>query len=150
MSYTFPGGYTLDKSLGYLAARFSRVMLRRINSVLSQHSLPITAEQYSFLVQLWERDGLPQGVLADKTARDKTTMTRLAAGLESLGLIDRRPSPHDARERLVFLTEHGKNLMEEATTLVRGILAEAQQGVDEARLDGKFAPDDRPGGEIAR
>ncbi len=130
-----PTDYTLDKSLGYLAARFSRVLLRRINAGLTQSGLAITAEQYSFLVQLWDRNGLPQGVLADKTAKDKTTMARLAAGLESRGFIARLPSPSDARERLVFLTDEGKRLMDEATVLVRGILAEAQQGIDETRLE---------------
>ncbi|HEY6874392.1 MAG TPA: MarR family transcriptional regulator [Geobacteraceae bacterium] len=127
--------YTLDKSLGHLAARFSRVVLRRISAALAQHSLPITAEQYAFLVQLWDQNGLPQGVLAEKSAKDKTTMARLAAGLESRGLIVRLPSPGDARERLVFLTDRGKALMDEATELVRAILAEAQQGIDEARLE---------------
>jgi DNA-binding MarR family transcriptional regulator len=128
-------GYILEKSLGHLAARFSRVTLRRINTTLSQHGIPITSDQYSFLVQLWERNGLPQGVLADKTAKDKTTMARLAAGLESIGLIIRLPSPSDARERLVFLTDKGKEIMDEATGLVREILAEAQLGIDEAQLE---------------
>jgi len=127
--------YTLEKSLGHLAARFTRVLLRRINATLSLHGFPITSDQYSFLVQLWERNGLPQGVLADKTAKDKTTMARLAAGLESLGLIVRLPSPGDARERLVFLTDKGKEAMDEATGLVRGILSEAQQGIDEGQLE---------------
>ncbi len=130
-----PTGYTLDNSLGYLAARFTRVILRRISTALAQRGLPITAEQYSFLVQLWDQNGLPQGALADKSAKDKTTVARLAAGLESRGFIVRLPSPGDARERLVFLTDEGKKLMDEATELVRTILAEAQQGIDEARLE---------------
>ncbi|HET6419899.1 MAG TPA: MarR family transcriptional regulator [Geobacteraceae bacterium] len=128
-------GYILNKSLGHLAGRFSRLMLRHINAALSRNELPITAEQYSLLVQLWDRNGLPQGALADKTAKDKTTMARLAAGLESRGIIIRLPSPGDARERLVFLTDKGKELMDKATELVREILEEAQQGIDEARLE---------------
>ncbi len=128
-------GYTLNKSLGHLAARFSRFMVRRINAALSEHGLPITAEQYSLLVQLWDRNGLPQGVLADKTAKDKTTMARLAAGLESRGIIVRLPSPDDARERLVFLTDKGKELMDKATEQVRLILVDAQQGIDETELE---------------
>ena len=130
-----PTDYTLEKSLGHLAARFTRVMLRRINATLSQHGLSITSDQYSFLVQLWDRNGLPQGVLADKLAKEKTTMARLVAGLEAIGLIVRLPSPGDARERLVFLTDKGKEMMDEATGLVREILAEAQQGIDEAELE---------------
>jgi DNA-binding MarR family transcriptional regulator len=130
-----PTNYSLDKSLGHLASRFSRVILRRLNAALSEHGLPITAEQYSLLIQLWEQNGLPQGVLADKTAKDKTTMARLAAGLESRGLIARLPSADDARERLVFLTDRGKELMDKATLLAREILAEAQQGIDGAQLE---------------
>jgi DNA-binding MarR family transcriptional regulator len=125
----------LEKSLGHLAARFTRVLLRRINAELAQHGLPVTSDQYSFLVQLWDQNGLPQGVLGDKIAKEKTTMARLAAGLEALGLIARLPSPGDARERLVFLTDKGKQVMDEATALVREILAEAQQGIDEAELE---------------
>ncbi len=125
----------LDTSLGHLAARFTRVLLRRINGALVERGLPLTTEQYSFLVQLWDQNGLPQGVLADKTAKDKTTMARLAAGLEARGLIARLPSPADARERLIFLTDTGKKMMDEATELVRGILAEAQKGIDDGDLD---------------
>ena len=127
--------YTLDKSLGHLAARFSRLLHRRINAELSRQEIPITAEQYSFLVQLWEQNGLPQGVLADKTGKDKTVMARLAAGLEARGLIARLPSPGDARERLIFLSDRGKELMDRATTLVLAIRQEAQLGIDEATLE---------------
>lgn len=127
--------YRLDKSLGHLASRLSRVVLRRFNLVLAQHDLPITAEQYSLLVHLWEHNGLPQGAIAEKTAKDKTTMARLAAGLEARGLIVRLPSPGDGRERLLHLTEQGKLLMDQATDLARGILEEAQQGISESDLD---------------
>lgn len=127
--------YKLDKSLGHLAARFSRMVLRRFNAVLQQNEMPITSEQYSLLVQLWDSNGLPQGVLAEKTAKDKTTMARLAAGLEGRGLIARLPSPNDARERLLYLTDKGKELMDRATALARGILEEAQQGIDAQELE---------------
>lgn len=130
-----PPAYVLEKSLGYLAARFSRIMLRRINAALTRHGLPITSDQYSLLVQVWDQNGLPQGALATKTAKDKTTMARLAAGLESQGLIVRLPGPGDARERLMYLTDRGKEIMDEATGLVRAILDEAGEGIDESRMD---------------
>lgn len=128
-------GYNLEQSLGHLTSRFSRLLLRRISAAFAQHDFPITADQYAFLVQLWAHDGLPQGVLAEKTSRDKTTMARLAAGLEELGLIVRQQGPDDARERLIFLSEQGKALMAEATGLVQEILAVAQQGIEPAQLE---------------
>lgn len=128
-------GYNLEQSLGHLTSRFSRLLLRRISAAFAQHDFPITADQYAFLVHLWAHDGLPQGVLAEKTSRDKTTMARLAAGLEELGLIVRQQGPDDARERLIFLSEQGKALMAEATGLVQEILAVAQQGIEPAQLE---------------
>jgi len=121
--------------LGLLANRFARILIRRIDTVFKQEGLPITAQQYSLLVQLWDRNGLPQGALAEKTARDKTTMARLAAGLESADLIIRLPSPTDSRERLVYLTDQGKELMDRATSLVRDLMEHAQEGIDEDQLD---------------
>jgi DNA-binding MarR family transcriptional regulator len=126
--------YSLEKSLGHLATRFSRVVLRRLNADLTEHGLEITAEHYSLLVQLWEHNGLSQGALADKSAKDKTTMARLAAGLESRGLIERRLSPSDGRERLLYLSEKGKGVMERATELAKKILADAQRDISAEQL----------------
>ncbi|WP_460596160.1 MarR family winged helix-turn-helix transcriptional regulator [Geomonas sp. Red276] len=127
--------YHLHTSLGHLASRFSRAVVRRLNCELVRHQLPITPEQYLLLGQLWDSNGLPQGALAEKTAKDKTTMARLAAGLEERGLIVRLPSPGDARERLLYLTDAGKDLMDQATALAKGIVEEAQQGISEEELE---------------
>ena len=127
-----PTEYKLQRSLGHLASRFSRMVLRRFNALLVQNEVPITSEQYSLLVQLWDCNGLAQGMLAEKTAKDKTTMARLAAALEERGLIARLPSPNDARERLLYLTDRGKELMDRATRLAAGVMQEAQQGIDPA------------------
>jgi len=126
--------YSLETSLGHFATRFSRVVLRRLNADLAALGLEITAEHYSLLVQLWEHNGLSQGVLAERSARDKTTMARLAATLDERGLIERRPSPRDGRERLLFLTATGKQVMDRATALAREILADAQRGIDAEEL----------------
>jgi len=127
--------YSLEISLGHLATRFSRVVLRRLNADLAEHGLAITAEQYSLLVQLWEHNGLSQGALADKAAKDKTTMARLAAGLETRGLIERRPSASDGRERLLFLSNEGKSVMHQATALASNILADAQKDISDEQLE---------------
>ncbi len=130
-----PTSYTYATSLGRLATRFSRVVLRRLNADLASHALGITAEHYALLVQLWEHDGLTQGALAEASARDKTTMARLAATLEERGLIERRASPHDGRERLLYLTAAGKATMDRATTLAREILDDAERGIGAEELE---------------
>jgi len=129
-----PTPYNFETSLGRLATRFSRVVLRRLNNDLATRELGITAEHYSLLVQLWDHNGLSQGALAEKSARDKTTMARLAVVLEGRGLIERRPSLHDGRERLLFLTATGRATMDRATELAKEILADAERGISAEEL----------------
>lgn len=126
--------YSLETSLGHLAGRFSRVILRRLDAELTAAGLGITADHYLLLVQLWEHDGLTQGALAERAAKDKTTMARLAVTLEKRGLIVRRPGESDRRELLLSLTTAGKIIMDRATALAEEILADARRGISEEDL----------------
>lgn len=127
--------YSLQNSLGHLTSRLSRLVLRRLGSELAGANLGITADHYTLLVHLWEHDGLSQGTLAEKSGRDKTTMARLAATLEERGLIERRPSPRDGRERLLSLSDAGKATMDQATDLARTILDDAKRGIGAEELE---------------
>ena len=126
--------YFLDDSLGHLTSNASRAILKRINQELSRQEIPITSEQFSVLVHVWDQNGQPQYVLVDKLYKDKTTMARLVASLEALGLIVRSPVQKDAREKNVFLTEQGRSIMAKVTDLVHEILVSAQKGIDEHDL----------------
>ena len=122
--------YSLHESLGHLAHEASGAIRKRIGRELARKKYPIKAEQFAALVYIWDEDGQPQRVLAEKLYRDKTTVTRLVTGLESLGLIKRVPGREDAREKRICLTERGKKLMAEVTQLVQEILLLAQKGID--------------------
>ncbi len=98
------------------------------------------------LLVLIERLG-PIGVveLADRVGRDYTTVSRQAAKLESLGLIERRESAIDRRVREAVITPQGKT-MTDLIDAARERLSLAifenwdMQDIDElVRLMGKFA-----------
>jgi DNA-binding MarR family transcriptional regulator len=125
-----PSAYRLHESLGYLTYQASGVIRKQIGLELSRRGFPIKAEQFAALVYIWDDDGQPQRVLAEKLYRDKTTVTRLVTELESLGYVKRVTGQEDAREKLIFLTESGKQLMAEVTRLVQDILEVAQKGID--------------------
>ena len=126
--------YSLDDSLGHLASNASRAVLKRINQELARGGFPITSEQFSVIVHVWDKNGRPQYLLAERLFKDKTTMTRLVAGLESLGLIQRHPGHKDGREKNVFLTDEGKKMMSQVGDLVLEILENAQKGIDKHDL----------------
>jgi MarR family transcriptional regulator, organic hydroperoxide resistance regulator len=133
MRKTFPK-YSLHESLGYLAYEASGAIRKQIGRELARKKYPIKAEQFAALVYIWDDDGQPQRVLAEKLYRDKTTVTRLLSGIESLGLIRRVSGQEDAREKRIFLTESGKKLMARVTQLVQEILERAEKGIDRREI----------------
>jgi DNA-binding MarR family transcriptional regulator len=129
MRRVFPE-YSLHESLGYLAYEASSAIRKQIGRELARRRYPIKAEQFAALVYIWDEDGQPQRTLAEKLYRDKTTVARLVSGIESLGLIQRKPGQEDAREKRVYLTASGRKLMTTVTALVQEILELAEKGID--------------------
>src|SRR5271157_2167758 len=129
MRRVFPK-YSLHESLGHLAYEASGAIRKQIGRELARMKYPIKAEQFAALVYIWDEDGQPQRALAEKLYRDKTTVARLVSGIESLGLIERKPGPEDAREKRVFLAASGRKLMTKVTALVQEILELAEKGID--------------------
>ena len=128
------GQYSLDESLGNLSTLFSRAILKRLNLELRRHGHKITSEQWVVLVHVWSHNGQSQQVLAEKLFKDKTTIARLVASVESLGLVVRKAGQSDNREKIVFLTEHGKQVMKRVTALVQGLLNIAGRGISEEEM----------------
>lgn len=102
--------------------------------MLSEGGLQITMEQWPILIHLWDRNGQTQKELANRVFKDKTTITRLVADIESSGIIERQPDREDKRERSVFLTEKGKEIMNMATMLIQRVDGCAEAGIDEKDL----------------
>ena len=122
--------YSLRESLGYLVYQASGSIRKRIGRELSRRGYPIRADQFSALVYIWDQDGQTQRALAEKLYRDKTTVSRLVSKIESLGLIQREAGQGDTRERLIYLTETGRQLMAKVTELVQEVLDLAEEGID--------------------
>jgi len=126
--------YSLDDSLGNLSTLFSRAILKRINLELKCHGYKITSEQWVILVYVWGHNGQSQQALAEKLFKDKTTIARLVASVELLGLVVREAGQSDNREKIVFLTERGKQVMNRVTALVQTLLNEAGRGISEEEM----------------
>lgn len=126
--------YLLKDSLGHLATQFSKATLRRINQDLQAGGYPITSEQWTALVHIWNQGGLTQQELGERLLKDKTNIARLAASLERLGYITRQPGQTDRRERTLRLTQLGQQAMPGIAALVQRVLTDAYAGIDEHEL----------------
>jgi DNA-binding MarR family transcriptional regulator len=97
----------LDDNIIYQTGSFTKSFLEQMERAFGQAGFNITAEQFNLLTLLWYEDGLSQQQLADAVGRDKTTVSRVLDRMVKRDLV-KKVSGQDKRERLIYLTRHGK------------------------------------------
>ena len=102
------GPHPVKESTGYALAKVCRAHRGNVGGLLSEVGLHVGQEMV--LIELWERDGLRGGELAERLGVEPPTVTKMIRRLESCGLVKRRQDPQDARSFRVYLTEEGRSL----------------------------------------
>jgi DNA-binding MarR family transcriptional regulator len=93
----------------------SRLIIRQYQPFLDD--IGITYPQYLAMLLLWETDGQTVNQIAAKLLLNTNTVTPLLKRLETQGLITRQRSTEDERRVIVTLTQQGRALREEATSI---------------------------------
>ena len=115
-----------------LAARL-RIAVTRLNRRLRQESLAGVSPAQASALGAIHRLGTPSlGELADHEQVQPPTMTRLAAGLETAGLVSRMADAGDGRVVRVRLTAEGRRALERIRTLKNAFLARGLAALDPA------------------
>ena len=104
-------GYDMDNAIGYLIGHTAMRIKIGLRRLFVQSGLDVTPEQWVVLFRLYERDGLTQSELGDRTVKDKTTVTRILDRLEKKGLLYRRRDTRDRRSQRIHLTESGTTVL---------------------------------------
>src|SRR5690554_1043126 len=94
----------------FITGKASIAIARRLHRNFKSNNIEITAEQWSILFQLWDKEGLSQQEIANNTFKDKPSITRLLNNMEKLSLVVRIPHQSDKRTNLIYLTQKGKDL----------------------------------------
>lgn len=88
-----------------------RDMLRQfLQKKFRENNIDLTYEMHQIMACLWKSDGLRQQDLADKTLKDKASLTCLINNLSKRKLVGRYEDTNDRRSKLIFLTAEGKAL----------------------------------------
>lgn len=88
-----------------------RDLLRQfLQKKFRENNIDLTYEMQQIMACLWKTDGVRQQDLADKTLKDKASLTCLIDNLSKRNLVDRYEDPNDRRSKLIFLTAEGKEL----------------------------------------
>lgn len=108
---TAPKPPTLDQHLCFKLYSTSLKMTQLYKPMLS--ALNLTYPQYLVMVVLWEQEGLGIKDLAQRLQQDSGSITPLVKRLEAEGYLIRSRDPRDERNRVLTLTQAGRELRAE-------------------------------------
>ncbi|HWB92128.1 MAG TPA: MarR family transcriptional regulator [Puia sp.] len=113
-----------------LRMQYRKYMQGRIRSL----DLRLTYEMLEVMICLWRQDGVNQQLIADITLRDKSAMTYLVDNLIKRKMITRKEDDRDRRNKLIYLTQEGRQLQETLQPWLAEMYDKATAQVDTAAL----------------
>ncbi len=96
--------------------------IKRIRSFmqkgLTDAGIDLTVDQWVVIDHIVPKETISQNELAEDTAKDAPTITRILDILVKKGLVMRQMADDDRRKFYVFLTDEGKRLHEQAFKVI--------------------------------
>ncbi len=122
------------ESLGCLSNHAAFAARNYLTRQLALHGIDMTIEQFKVMVVLWKEGSSTQQSIADFVGKDKTSVTRLIAGLEKRFLIQRATACQDKRCNHVTLTPQGAALEKPTMEVLDKATRYLHQGIDPEEL----------------
>ncbi len=130
------GGVMLGSRLKRLAERLQA----GAEMIARDCGLPTQPAQMPLLTALWRHGPMSLGEAAERAGVSQPAMTRVAAQLAEIGLVDGDPAENDRRVRRLLLTDRGREVMVRAeTALWPRIRAAVNEACDVEALLGHVA-----------
>lgn len=111
--------------------------LYRRTSAYVIHSLidvDLSKGKHAVLRILSEQDGLSLARIADKGGLDRGNVTRIVATLEKVGYLDRQVDPSARHGYQIFLTEKGRNAVDQMNKVVDEWANQVLDGMDDVAV----------------
>lgn len=100
----------IAKELGRSMAELRIQFRQHIQIKLKEYQIDMTYEMLEVMSFLWQKNGVNQQEIADRTLRDKSAMTYLIDNLVKRNMVTRVADEGDRRNKLIFLTPEGVDL----------------------------------------
>jgi DNA-binding MarR family transcriptional regulator len=124
-----------DLTLGCITTQAALSARAFLSRRLEEHGIDMTIEQFKVMVVLWKEKSSTQQNIADFVGKDKTSVTRLIAGLEKRSLIQRTSDKNDKRCNLVTLTAQGIALETSTMAVLSEASAFVHKDIDPKELE---------------
>ena len=102
----------LDNQLCFRLYSAARLIMQAYTPMLND--LGITYPQYLVMMVLWEKDGQPVNDIAHRLKLETNTVTPLLQRMEKMCIITRLRGKEDNRQQIVFLTDKGIAMEQQA------------------------------------
>ena len=124
-----------DLTLGCITTQAALSARAFLSRRLEDNGIDMTIEQFKVMVVLWKEKSSTQQNIADFVGKDKTSVTRLIAGLEKRSLIQRTSDKSDKRCNLVTLTAQGVALETPTMAVLSDASAFVHKNIDPKELE---------------
>ena len=115
--------------LAFVMQELRNFTRKYIQKKIKDHGINLTYEMLEVMGSLWRKDGLNQQEIADRTLRDKSSMTYLLDNLIKRKLVKRVADENDRRNKLIFLTKEGLALKDILYPLVAEVYGLASEEI---------------------
>ena len=112
MEYNYKEAMKIENQLCFPLYAAARAVTGLYTPYLKEMNLTYT--QYVVTLVLWEKDGVTVGEICKKLMLDNGTVSPLLKKMSALGYLERNHSKDDERSVLIYLTEQGRALQEQA------------------------------------
>ena len=108
---------------------------QKAKRLLVEMSSDLTFEQLMILHLLDQEEGQNLGKIAEKADRERTTISRMIAGLEKRNLVVAIVNKEDKRQKLLYLTNLGKERLAMVSTRGEQFYGTVYRGLDNDQID---------------
>jgi DNA-binding MarR family transcriptional regulator len=122
----------VEPEIAPLLAQISRA--QRNLAAVALDAIHMHVGQENLVYRLAAEEGVSQTQLAGALCLDASTVTKMLLRLERDGIVERRADTEDGRILRVYLTSHGKTLVQPVLDVWRQMEARITQGMSEAEL----------------
>ncbi|CAN5321812.1 hypothetical protein BH09BAC5_BH09BAC5_25800 [soil metagenome] len=127
--------HSRSNSLVYLLERTHRQAKLLLQHEFEAAGLTISVDQWIVLNRVAEISGQNQKQIADATAKDPASITRIIRLLLQQKLVTKTASKNDQRSILIFISPTGKRMLEISTKRAKNFKSIAGKGMSQEELN---------------
>lgn len=123
------------QSPGFHIGFISQALRNNIAKRFAENGYDISFAQWPMLVALWHHGEISQKKINELIRKDKTSVARMLFVMEKHKLIERKLDPDDRRNKLINLTEKGKELVKRLVPIVEEFVDDMCKGLTNDEIE---------------